>query len=128
MDSQEFVKHLNEIQDLMEKENYTEALKLIDKLKIAEKKADFNYNLTHRLYQLDSNSRSLYNQQIILANVRDLFKKYKSITFQELNHVLRSKNKLNLTDEILRREIELLILRNQLAWNIEKDTIILNPN
>ncbi|MDX1798381.1 MAG: hypothetical protein R3255_07005 [Candidatus Lokiarchaeia archaeon] len=128
MDSQEFVKHLNEIQDLMEKENYTEALKLIDKLKKAEKKADFNYNLTHRLYQLDSNSRSLYNQQIILANVRDLFKKYKSITFQELNHVLRSKNKLNLTDEILRREIELLILRNQLAWNIEKDTIILNPN
>ncbi|MFX1241388.1 MAG: hypothetical protein ACFFA7_09090 [Promethearchaeota archaeon] len=128
MDSQEFVKHLNEIQDLMEKENYPEALKLIEKLKEAEKKADFNYNLTHRLYQLDSNSRSLYNQQIILANVGDLFKKYKSITFQELNRVLRNKNKLNLTDDILRREIELLILRNQLAWKIEKDTIILNSN
>ena len=128
MDSQEFVKHLNEIQDLMEKENYTEALTLIEKLKEAEKKADFNYNLTHRLYQLDSNSRSLYNQQLILANVGDLFKKYKSITFQELNRVLRNKNKLKLTDDILRREIELLILRNQLAWKIEKDTIILNSN
>ncbi|MFX0021009.1 MAG: hypothetical protein ACFE9S_01690 [Candidatus Hermodarchaeota archaeon] len=124
MDSQEFVKHLNEIQDLMEKENYIEAIKLIEKLKVIDKKADLNYNLTHRLYQLDSNVNSLYNQQVILANVRDLSKKYKSITFQELNRVLRNKNELNLTDDILRREIELLILRNKLAWKIEKDSII----
>ncbi len=124
MDSQEFVKHLNEIQDLMEKENYTEAIKLIEKLKEVDKQTDLNYNLTHRLYQLDSNINSLYNQQLILANVKDLSKKYKSITFQELNRVLKNKNELNLTDDILRREIELLILRNKLAWKIEKDSII----
>lgn len=128
MNSQEFVKHLNEIQDLMEQEDYKEAIKLIEKLKIVEKKADLNYNLTHRLYQLDSNSRSFYNQQVILANVGNLSKKYKSITFQELNRVLRSKKELNLTDDILRREIELLILRNKLAWKIEKDSIILHFN
>ena len=126
MDSQEFVKHLNEIQDLMEKENYSEAIKLIEKLKEVDKKTDLNYNLTHRLYQLDSNSRSLYNQQLIIQNVGDLSKKHKSITFQELNHVLRRKNELNLTDDILRREIELLILRDKLAWKIEKDMIILD--
>jgi len=124
MDSQEFVKHLNEIQALMEKENYTEAIKLIEKLKVIDKEADLNYNLTHRLYQLDSNVNSLYNQQVILANVRDLSKKYKSITFQELNRVLRNRNELNLTDDILRREIELLILRNKLTWKIEKGSII----
>jgi hypothetical protein len=126
MDSQEFVKHLNEIQDLMEKENYIEAIKLIEKLKEVDKKTDLDYNLTHRLYQLDSNSRSLYNQQLIIQNVSDLSKKYKSITFQELNHDLRRKNELNLSDDILRREIELLILRDKLAWKIEKDIIILD--
>jgi len=128
MNSQEFVEQLNKIQELMEQENYKEAITLIEKLKKIENESDFGYNLTHRLYQLDSNSRSLYNQQIIFANVRDLFKKYKFISFQELNRVLRTKNELNLTDDILRREIELLILRNQLHWKIEKDNIVFNSN
>jgi hypothetical protein len=34
--------------------------------KAIEKEGEFDYSLTHRLYQLLSNSYSLYNQQIIL--------------------------------------------------------------
>ncbi len=128
MNSQEFVEQLNKIQALMEQENYKQAILLIEKLKKVENESNFDYNLTHRLYQLDSNSHSLYNQQIILANVIDLAKKYKTISFQELNRFLRTKKELDLSEDILRREIELLILRNQLQGKIEKDTIVLNPN
>ncbi len=128
MNSQEILEQLNKIQALIEQENYKEANVLIEKLKKVENESDFDYNLTHRLYQLDSNSRSLYNQQIILVNVIDLSKKYKSISFQELNRFLRTKNELDLTDDILRREIELLILRNQLQGKIEKENIILNSS
>jgi hypothetical protein len=128
MNSQEFLEQLNKIQALMEQESYKEAIILIKKLKKVENESDFGYDLTHRLYQLDSNSRSLYNQQIILANIIDLSKKHKSISFQELNRFLRTKNELDLTDDILRREIELLILRNQLQGKIEKDTIFMNPS
>ncbi|MFX1390356.1 MAG: hypothetical protein ACFE9Z_09860 [Promethearchaeota archaeon] len=126
MDSQEFINQLRVIERLMEQEQYKKAIDLIENLKKVDKESNFNYNLTHRLYQLDSNSHSLFNQQVILANVRDLSKNYKSITFQELNHVLKSKNDLNLTNDILRREIELLILRNQLQGKIEEDRIILS--
>ncbi|MFX0039676.1 MAG: hypothetical protein ACFFAB_10105, partial [Candidatus Heimdallarchaeota archaeon] len=111
MNSQEFMENLEEIQELMENENYKQAINLIEKLKKVEKEGDFGYNLTHRLYQLDSNSRSLYNQQIILKNVRDLSKQYKTFKFEELNDILRAKEEINLTNDILRREIELLILR-----------------
>jgi uncharacterized protein HemY len=124
MDSQEFMKHLNKIQELMEQEDYKEALNLIEKLKKVEQKSDLGYNLTHRLYQFDSNSRSLHNQQIILKNVENLSKNYETISFQELNRILRAKKELNLPDDILRREIELLVLRNKLPWKIEKDTIV----
>ncbi len=124
MNSQEFLKHIHEIQDLIEQEDYKEAINIIEKLKKVEKKSDLDYNLTHMLYQLDSNSHSLYNQQIILKNVGDLSKNYETISFQELNRILRAKKELNLTDDILRREIELLILRNKLSWKIEKDTIV----
>ncbi|MFX0004934.1 MAG: hypothetical protein ACFE9C_05840 [Candidatus Hodarchaeota archaeon] len=125
MNSQEFIENLKEIQELIEKEHYKQAINFIEKLKKVEKKSDFGYNLTHRLYQLDSNSRSLYNQQIILENVRDLSKQYKTIRFEELNHILKAKEEISLTNDILRREVELLILRNQLPWKINKDTIIL---
>lgn len=128
MEAKEFIKQLNDIQELMQKEKYKEAIILIEKLREIEKNADFDYNLAHKLYQLDSNTRSLYNQQIILTNIRNLSQMYKSISFQELNRILRVKNELNLTDDIIRREVELLILRNKLVCKIEKDIIILNSS
>ncbi len=128
MNSKEFIEKLNEAQELLQQENYKEAIVLIEQVKELEKKGNFDYNLTHRLYQFDSNSRSLYNQQIILKIVRELSIQYKVISFQELNQVLKAKEELNLTDDILRREIELLILRNQLPWRINKNTIILKSS
>jgi len=128
MDIQDFIKQLNQVQELMQKENYKEAISIIEKLKEIETDSDYNYNLTHRLYQLDSNARSLYNQQIIIKYFRDLSKKYRTISFQDLAQMISTKKELNLTEDILRREIELLILRNQLPWKIEKDNIILNSS
>ena len=128
MDTQEFIKRLNDIQKLIEKENYKEAINLIEKLKKIEQKSYFDYNLSHKLYQLDSNLHSLYNQQIIIENVRDLSKKHKTISFQKLNQIIRDKNEISLNNDILRREIELLILKNQLPWRIEKDIIILKSS
>lgn len=128
MDPQEFIRKLNEVEELMHQENFKKAINEIEKLKEIETSSNFNYNLTHRLYQLDSNSRSFYNQQVILKYSSDLSAKDDNISFQKLNQILKSKYKLNLDIDILRREIELLILRSKLPWKIEKDQIILRPS
>ena len=63
MDKQTFIGKLNEAQDLMKNEKYKEAVILLEKLREIEKKnEDFEYSLSHKLYQLISNSNSLYNQ------------------------------------------------------------------
>ena len=60
MDKQTFIGKLNEAQDLMKNEKYKEAVILLEKLREIEKKnEDFEYSLSHRLYQLISNSNSL---------------------------------------------------------------------
>ena len=124
MDSQQFIKQLNEVQELIKQENYKEAINLIEKLKDIEKNSNFAYNITHRLYQLDSNSRSLYNQQLIFNYTSNLSNKYKSIKFHELKQMLKENDGLNLSEDILRREIEILILRGLLFCRIQGDTII----
>lgn len=128
MDIQDFIKQLNQVQELMQKENYEEAISLIEKLKEVETESEFNYNLTHRLYQLDSNTRSLFNQQKILEIINKLSNTYDSISFQELNSILQNEIKLNLSIDILKREIEILVLRNQLSCKIEKNNIVLNSS
>lgn len=124
MDDQKFIKQLNEVQDLMQQEKYQEAVILIEKLKEFEKKNNYDYNLTHRLYQLDSNAHSLYNQQVILHIINDLSKRYDSISFQELNRVLKEKKELNLSNDILQREIEILILRSLISCKIDGEKLI----
>jgi len=123
MDKKEFVKQLNKAQDLMIQEKYNEAINLIEELKEIEKKSDFNYNLTHRLYQLDSNIHSLYNQQVILNHINDISRKQESISFRELKILIKKNTKLTLNNDILRREIELLILRNLLNCKIDGDLL-----
>ena len=125
MKKKEFIDKLNQVQDLMKKEKYRDALLLLDKLKTVEKSMDFDYNLTHKLYQLDSNTQSLYNQQIILNNLQKMSKKQRSISFNELCRIIKEKNNLILPNDIVRREIELLILRNLLDCKIEGDKIII---
>ena len=124
MDIQDFIEQLNQAQKLMQNENYKEAISLIEKLKEIETESDFNYNLTHRLYQLDSNARSLFNQQKILKIIKELSNSCDSISFQELNQVLREKTELNLSNDILQREIEILILRNLISCKIDGEKLI----
>lgn len=124
MDDQKFIKQLNEVQDLMQQEKYQEAVILIEKLKEFEKKNNYDYNLTHRLYQLDSNAHSLYNQQVILHIINELSNGYDSISFQELNRVLKEKKELNLSNDILQREIEILILRSLISCKIDGEKLI----
>ena len=122
MDSKEFVSSLNEVQDLMGEEKYEEALIILDELKEIERNGDFDYSLTHKLYQLISNSKSLLNQKIILSHIKEISKDKPSISFDELKELI--KNKLDISSDILRREIELLILRGLLTSKIEDNSII----
>ncbi|UCC18350.1 MAG: hypothetical protein JSV62_09555 [Promethearchaeota archaeon] len=124
MNTKQFIDKLNKIQKLMNLKKYKEAIILIEQLKELEKRGNFGYNLTHRLYQMDSNSHSLYNQQLLLKFLNELSKLNKSISFQELAEKIHKNYELNLKDDILRREIELLILRNQLKCRIEGDKLI----
>ena len=106
-----------EVQELMKTENYAEALVILSKLKDIEKKGDFDYSLTHKLYQLDSNCHSLYNQEKILKKIRIFAENQNSIPLKNLKESLSPE--LILDDGLLRREIELLILRGLLNCKIE---------
>ncbi|MBY9017878.1 MAG: hypothetical protein KGD66_03500 [Candidatus Lokiarchaeota archaeon] len=111
MKPNEFANRLNEVQELMAMEKYKEALVLLENLKELDMTSDFDYNLTHKLYQLDSNSRSLYNQQIILERLNSINKEKTMISVTEFNEMLKLRDNLLLEEPILRRELEILILR-----------------
>jgi len=117
MDRHDFMKVLADVSDLMAEEQYQDALILIEKLKEIEKKGDFDYNLTHKLYQLDSNVRSLFNQEVILNQINTLAAKQTSISFKKLHELI--KNDLNIDENTLRKEIELLILRDKIKSQID---------
>ncbi|KKK62765.1 hypothetical protein LCGC14_3001040, partial [marine sediment metagenome] len=76
------------------------------------------------LYQLDSNCRSAFHQQIILEIIKDISNKEQSISLNKLYQILRDKSNLKIGNEILRKEVELLILRDLLKCKIEGNQII----
>lgn len=124
MDKQTFIGKLNEAQELMKNERYKEAIILLENLRQIEKKnEDFEYSLSHRLYQLISNSNSLYNQEIILEHIKKISIKQKSITIHELQKSL-NENDFKIEESVLGKEIELLILRDLLPCKKEGDKII----
>ncbi|MHA1105509.1 MAG: hypothetical protein ACTSPN_07270 [Promethearchaeota archaeon] len=119
MKPNEFANRLNEVQDLMAKEKYKEALVLLEDLKELDMTSDFNYDLTHKLYQLDSNSRSLHNQQIVLGRLNSIKKEKIEISVSEFNEMLKLRDNLILEEPILRRELEILILRGIISIKFE---------
>jgi len=124
MDKQTFIGKLNEAQDLMKSEKYKEAVILLEKLREIEKKnEDFEYSLSHKLYQLISNSNSLYNQEIILEHIKKMSIKQSSISIHEL-HLSLKENDFKIEESVLGKEIELLILRDLLPCKKEGDKII----
>ena len=123
MDAEDFKLQLNEAQKLMSAESYKQALDLLNKLKAIEKENNFDYNITHRLYQLLSNCQSLYNQHVILKFIKKLKSQKKaSITLQELKQIL--KDEIAIEESIIGREVELLILRGILPCKLERNKII----
>ena len=123
MDANDFKHKIDEAQKLMSEEDYKKALDLLTTLKNIEKEMDFDYSITHRLYQLLSNCQSLYNQQVILKCVNNpkLHNKT-SITLHDLKKFLE--DDLDIEESILGREVELLILRGLLSCKIEGNKII----
>ncbi len=124
MDANDFVRDLNDAQELMRTEKYQEALVILGKLKEADKAGNFDYNLTHKLYQLISNSQSLYNQQKVFSTIQKISHKQKSISFQKLKEILKEQENLDLDEQVLRREVEILILRSLLEGKIEGNDLI----
>ena len=127
MDAKEFIEKLNKVRNLMNQEKYIDALEILDILKNIEKtnEESLNSELTHQLYQLDSNCRSEFQQHLILTHLNKMMGKKASISFKDLNQKLSDKGILNLSSEVLRREVELLILRNRLQCRIDKETLIM---
>ncbi len=126
MNLKEFIKLLNKSRELIGLEKYVEANAILENLKEIEKngESDFNYNLVHQLYQLDSNCKSAHHQQVILEIIKDIPTGNNSISFEELSNKLKLKENLLISEEILRREVEILILRNLLSCKIEKNKLI----
>ncbi len=123
MEANDFIRDLNDAQELMRNEKYQEALIILGKLKEADKAGSFDYNLTHKLYQLISNSQSLYNQQRVLSVIKRISCEQKAISFIDLKEILLKEN-LDLDEQVLRREVEILILRSLLDGKIEGNDLI----
>ena len=124
MDAKELHFKIQEAQMLMQEEKYRAALILLEELKEIEKLGDFDYNLTHKLYQLISNSKSLYNQQKILKIINSASENEDSISFIDLIKKLKEEENIELEISILRREIEILILRSLLNCQIQEDRVL----
>lgn len=126
MDAKEFIEQLNQVRTLMIRENYIDALEILENLKNIERtnEESLSYDLTHQLYQLDSNCKSAFQQQVILTHLNKISRRKNSISFKELNQDLKNKNKLDISETILRREIELLILRNLLSCELKGNLLI----
>lgn len=124
MDANHFVRDLNDAKELMRNEKYLDALGILNKLKEADKAGNFDYNLTHKLYQLISNSQSLYNQQRVLSVVKKISHEHRSISFIDLKEMLNKQENVELDEQILRREVEILILRSLLNCKIEENDLV----
>ena len=124
MDANEFAKKLELVQELMAQEKYEDALQLLDELKKIEKESDYNYSLTHKLYQLDSNTRSLNNQKIIMKRLNLLTKDKTPFTLKDFQIKLEEIDNLHLDVPIIRREIEILILRGLITIKIDEDQLV----
>ena len=124
MEANDFVRDLNDAQELMRNEKYQEALILLGKLKEADKAGSFDYNLTHKLYQLISNSQSLYNQQRVLSVIKRISRNQKVISFIDLTEILNKQENVEIDEQILRREVEILILRSLLESKIEGNDLV----
>ena len=124
MDANDFVKDLNDAQEFMRNERYPEALIILGRLKEADKAGNFDYNLTHKLYQLISNSESLYNQQRVLSVVKKISQLQKSISFINLREMVNKQENIKLDELVLRREVEILILRSLLECKIEGNDLV----
>lgn len=124
MDTNHFTSKLREVQLLMKDEKYQEALIILDKLKEIEKAGNFDYSLTHKFYQLISNSHSLYNQQMVFKVIKKESSQQESISFTELKKILKERENIDINEPILRREVEILILRSLLRCKIEGDELV----
>jgi len=124
MDANDFVKDLNDAQEFMRNERYPEALVILGRLKEADKAGNFDYNLTHKLYQLISNSQSLCNQQRVLSVVKKISQKQKSISLIDLREMVNKQENIELDELVLRREVEILILRSLLECKIEGNDLV----
>ncbi len=114
----EFLNELKKAQDFMNEDQFKNALDVLYKLKEIELNGDFDYNLTHKLYQLISNSQSLLNQQQLLSYIEEIAENKESISISELHNYVSSKGILKIDEAILRRELELLILREIIPHKI----------
>ena len=124
MDPREFQNQLNNAHKLMLEEKYEDAIIILEKLKDIDKQSDFEYNLTHQLFQLFSNAHSLYNQQKIKDGINAILMKQKVWTISKLNRLLKERIGLELDDKTFQKELELLILRGLISCSIEGDLVI----
>jgi hypothetical protein len=124
MNPEKFVRRLAEAEDLIKEEKYQESLNLLSELKEIELQENFDNSITHKLYQLISNAESLLNQKNIIEALSDVAQKHDQMDFEALSTYFRKYKNLDLTPPIIRREIELLILRDKIPYKIKQNSLI----
>jgi hypothetical protein len=124
MNTEHFIEKLSQAEELISQEHYVDALNILYKLKEIELKGDFDNSLTHKLYQLISNSESLLNQKRIINGLSVLAEKHQEIDFDSIKHHFEHNLDYHFESGILRREIELLILRDKIPYKIQANKLV----
>jgi len=120
-DENKFKKELSMAKALIQKEQFQEALNLLEKMKNYEDDV-FDDSLVHNFFMLYSNVQSTVRGEKIYKNLQSFSRLRKKASYKEIFEYLKEKN-IILDMDIIKKEIEILILSGKAPWKANKDTI-----
>ncbi len=116
-----FKKELVKAEKLIKKEQFEEALVLLEKMKNYDDEI-FDDSLIHNFFMLYSNVQSTVRGKKIYENLLSFSKLRKKASYKEIFEYLKEKNIL-LDIDIIKKEIEILILSGKAPWKADKDAL-----
>lgn len=118
----DFKKKLAEAEKLIQEQDFIGALNLLEKMKRYDDRK-FDDSLVHHFYMLYSNVQSRVHGDLIYENLLPLSEKMDKIAYSEVDTLLKKKG-VDLDSNIIKRELEILILKGIAPWTCNNEDII----
>ena len=117
-----FAVELEEAKELIKEKKFEEALLLLERMK-GYNDDIFDDSMVHEFYMLHSNVQSTVRGKIIYDKLLPISESKEKILFQEAYEIL-GEALIGLNEEIIKRELEILILKGIAPWSSNEEYII----